>query len=177
MSNPYFSPTEIWRIPQGAIADSLAEMAIDGEQGNEGIVLWLGRDDGEVCEVTQLVRLRGPLVEKFPDLINVDPALLNEVADLAIEHKARLIGQVHSHGPGYRLDLSPTDRDYGIKAPYYLSLVAPDYGNTTQAIEHWGVHVFKESVGYVRLGLQEVRRRIQIVAGTRVPFLTAGAAE
>jgi hypothetical protein len=175
MTNSYFSHTETWRIPETVILDSLAEMAIDGQYGNEGLVLWLGRDYGDIAEVTHLVRLRGSLVEKRPAFINIQPSLLNDVADLAINHRARLIGQVHSHGPGYRLDLSPTDRDYGIKVPYYLSLVAPDYGCTTAPIQHWGVNVFAERTGYVRLGPEEVRRRLQILPGPHLPFLTAGA--
>lgn len=174
MKNSYFSHTETWRIPETVVPDSLAEMAIDGRRGNEGLVLWLGCDHGEIAEVTHLVRLRGPLVKKHPDLINVHASLLNDVADLAIDEKVRLIGQVHTHGPGYWLDLSPTDRDYGIKVPSYLSLVAPDYGRTTAPIQQWGVHVFDDGDGYVRLSPEEVHRRLQIVPGPHLPFLTAG---
>jgi hypothetical protein len=177
MTNSYFVPVARWRFPESVISDSLREMAIDGQRGNEGIVMWLGRDDGGSTEITHLVRLRGALVDKRPDLINIHPSLLNDVADLAIEHKARLIGQVHSHGPGYSLDLSPTDREYGIKAPHYLSLVAPDYGNTTTPIQYWGVHVFVEGNGYVRLTPEESYTRVQLIPGSRLPFLTAGGAE
>jgi len=176
MTNTYFSHVETWRVPETVIPDSLSEMAIDGQQGNEGIVLWLGRDEGEVAEVTHLVRLRGALIEKHPDFINIHPSLLNDVADIAIEHKVRLIGQVHSHGPGYWLDLSPTDREHGIKAPSYLSLVAPDYGNTNASIQHWGVHVYADGDGYLRLSPQEVHRRIHVVLGPHLPFLTVGGA-
>jgi hypothetical protein len=174
MTNSYFLHTETWRIPETVIPDSLAEMAIDGKHGNEGLVLWLGRDYGEIAEVTHLVRLRGSFVQKHPDFINIHASLLNDVADLAIHQKARLIGQVHSHGSGYWLDLSQTDREYGIKAPYFLSLVAPDYGCTTAPIQQWGVNVFAEGVGYVRLSPEQVRRRLQIVPGPHLPFLTAG---
>ncbi len=174
--NAYFSQTDVWRVPAPAIADSLAEMAIDGNNGNEGIVLWLGCDDGDIAKVTHLVRLRGPLVEKFPDLINIHPVLLNEVADVAIENNVRLVGQVHSHGHGYSLDLSPTDRDYGIQAPGYLSLVAPDYGTTTTPIHCWGIHVFTDSA-YWRLPHHEAQRRIEVTRGSEVPFLTVGGRE
>jgi hypothetical protein len=177
MTNTYFSHVETWRVPETVIPDSLAEMAIDGQQGNEGIVLWLGYDEREVAEVTHLVRLRGALIEKYPDFINIHPSLLNDVADIAIEHKVRLIGQVHSHGPGYWLDLSPTDREYGIKAPSYLSLVAPDYGNTNASIQDWGVHVCADGEGYLRLSPQEVHRRIHVVRGPHLPFLTVGGVQ
>lgn len=174
MTNSYFSEVETWRIPKLSIPDALAEMALDGRDGNEGIVLFLGRDNGAAAELTHMVKLRGHGVEKHPAQIKIDAALLNEVTDVAIGNNVRLIGQVHSHGPGYSLDLSTTDRLYGVKTPYYLSLVAPDYGMSGVPIQRWGVHVFMENQGFVRLGIREVERRIQIVPGTNVPFITVG---
>jgi proteasome lid subunit RPN8/RPN11 len=174
MNNPYFSSTQLWRIPQAAIEDSLDEMARDGDNGHEGMVLWLGKDTGEIAEVTHLSRLRGPLVEKRKDFINIHPALLNDVADVAIEHGIRLVGQVHSHGPGYGVDLSLTDRMHGIQAPSYLSLVAPDYARTRASLHEWGVHVYTCEAGYVRLSHAEVRRCLQIIDSLRPPMLTVG---
>ena len=174
MTNPYFSETRGWRIGEAAIAQSLAEMGIDGRDGNEGIVLWLGRDDGDIAEITHLVRLRGPLIEKFPDFINIHGSLLNDVTDVAIEHNIRLVGQVHSHGPGYGVDLSPTDRTFGIRAPQYLSLVAPDYADTTVPVHDWGVHVFVEGFGYSRMSRGEASRCLHVVTGPRLPWLTVG---
>lgn len=174
MTNPYFSETRGWRIGETGIAQSLAEMEIDGRQGNEGIVLWLGRDDGDIAEITYLIRLRGPLIEKFADFINIHASLLNDVTDVAIAHNVRLVGQVHSHGPGCGLDLSPTDRKFGIHAPKYLSLVAPDYARTTVPVHDWGVHVFVEGFGYARISREETSRCLHIVRGPRLPWLTVG---
>jgi hypothetical protein len=175
MTNLYFSEIETWRIPESAIADALAEMSIDGRDGNEGIALFLGQDndDGD-AEVTHLVKLRGPGLKKRPAQINIDAALLNEVTDVAIENKVRLLGQVHSHGPGYGIALSRTDRVYGIKTPYYLSLVAPDYGLSAAPIQRWGVHVFREQQGYVQLSAVEADRRIQLVPDMDVYVITVG---
>jgi hypothetical protein len=175
--NPYFAHVEKWRIPESVVPDSLAEMAIDGRRRNEGIVLFLGRDHDDFTEVTHLVKLRGPHIKKYPNLINIEAPLLNEVADLASSHGVRLIGQVHTHGRGYSLDLSPTDREYGIQAPFYLSLVAPDYALSPSALKHWGLHVFVEDTGYVRLNPAEIDRRIEVVPGPQLPFLTAGGAQ
>jgi hypothetical protein len=175
--NPYFAHVEKWRIPESVVPDSLAEMAIDGRQKNEGIVLFLGRDHDNFTEVTHLVKLRGPHIKKYPNLINIEAPLLNEVADLASSHGVRLIGQVHTHGRGYSLDLSPTDREYGIQAPFYLSLVAPDYAVSPSVLKHWGLHVFVEDTGYVRLNPAEIDRRIEVVPGPQLPFLTAGGAQ
>jgi proteasome lid subunit RPN8/RPN11 len=175
--NSYFSLIEKWRMPETAVADCLAEMSIDGRSGNEGIVLFLGRDDGDVAELTHLVKLRGPDIKKYPNFISIGASLFNEVTNLASEHGARLIGQVHSHGPGYSLDLSPTDRRYGLHAPFYLSLVAPDYALSRKPVETWGIHVYMENRGYVRLTPAEISRRIEIVLGAKLPDLTAGGDE
>src|SRR5580658_3869526 len=106
MTNPYFSQIETWLFPEGVIADALEEMAIDGHQGNEGIALFLGRDKDGTAEVTHLVKLRGPGLEKYPDQIKIDASVLNEVTDVAMSNNVRLIGQVHSHGPGFGIALS-----------------------------------------------------------------------
>ena len=173
----HFDDTAIWRIPPSAIDDCLVEMSLDGVNGNEGIVLWLGRDMGNIAEITHLIRLRGPQVEKRPAFINIHPSLFNDIADIAIEENVRLVGQVHTHGPGCRLDLSYTDRAYGIKVPSYLSLVAPDYGQTQEPIHRWGVHVFMAGAGYQRLSESEAQRRLEVVRGPRLPMVTVGDRE
>ncbi|MER3406785.1 MAG: hypothetical protein C4289_17785, partial [Chloroflexota bacterium] len=80
------------------------------------------------AEITHVVGLRGPGVIKRPDFLRIEPWLLNDVTDLAIDLGVVLVGQVHTHGPGYGTDLSMTDRTYGIAVPFYISVVAPDYG-------------------------------------------------
>jgi hypothetical protein len=174
MNNQYSSQTQFWRLPKAAIEDSLDEMARDGVHGDEGIALWLGKDTGAIADVTHLIRLRGPLVEKRKDYINIHPALFNDVADVAMERGLRLVGQVHSHGVGYGVDLSPTDRLYGIQVPSYLSLVAPDYARTRAPLHEWGVHVYTDEAGYIRLSGAEARRRLQITEGPRPLILTVG---
>jgi len=175
MNNPYFTQTRLWRIPQAAIEDSLDEMAIDGAKGTEGIVLWLGKDNDDIADITHLIRLRGPLVVKRKEYINIHSALLNDVADIAIEHGLRLVGQVHSHPPGYSVDLSPTDRMYGIRVPSYLSLVAPDFARTRVPVHNWGVHIYTAEAGYVRVDQKDTRRCLQIIDGMRPPMFTVGA--
>lgn len=174
MNDTYFAETRLWRIPQAALEDSLDEMARDGAKGSEGIVLWLGKDSGDIADITHLIRLRGPLVEKRKEYINIHPALFNDVADIAIDHGLRLVGQVHSHPPGYSVDLSPTDRMYGIQVPSYLSLVAPNFARTRVPVHEWGVHIYKANAGYVRLSQEAARRCLQVTGGTRPPMLTVG---
>ena len=171
----FFAPVNTWRIPEPAFAASLQEMARDGVRGDEGVALWLGRRGGGQAEVTHMVALRGPGVVKRPDQLVIEPALLNDVTDLAVELGVVLVGQIHSHGELYGTDLSHADRTLGIRVPYYLSLVAPDYALRPRTrLEDCGVHVFEPGRGFRRLSVAEVGRRLQAVADASVPVLTVG---
>jgi hypothetical protein len=172
--NSLYSQTTAWRIPQTVLGDCLQEMSIDGQNGNEGIVLWFGREESGTAEITHLVKLRGPLIRKRPDQITIDSALFNDVADLAIEHNVRLLGQIHTHGAGYSLDLSQTDRVYGLQVPFFLSLVAPNYGRSLVSVSSCGVHVFLPGRGYVRLTPTEVAQHLTIISGPHLPFFEIG---
>lgn len=175
MTKHYFPPVSGWRMPRSVLHSSLEEMARDGVKGNEGVMLWLGRRDEGVVEVTHLVALRGPGIIKEPDFLSIEPELLNDVTDLSIELGAHLVGQIHSHFSAEFLDLSYTDRTYGIHAPNYLSLVAPDYGmNPATNINDCGVHVYEHGSGYRRLSPDEVGRRIHVVDGPNLPVLIVG---
>lgn len=175
MTTHFFPAVQTWQISEAAFEDSLKEMALDGADGNEGIMLWLGhRRDGQ-AEITHLVALRGSGIIKEPDFLQVEPSLLNDVTDLAIELGVSLVGQIHSHGPGYPTDLSLTDRRYGIIVPYYLSVVAPDYGMRYETrIFDCGVHIYEPNLGYCRLSQSEVAQRIQVIDSPRLPLFTIG---
>jgi len=158
-----------------AVADSLREMAQDGSQGNEGIVLWLGRRHDNEATVTHLVGLRGPGIMRQPDLLIIEPWLLNEVTDVTIELKVALVGQIHSHGDWHGVNLSITDRRRGIAVPYYLSIVAPSYAtDPSTRIEDCGVHVYEPATGYRRLSAVEIGRRLRVMPGLRVPLIIVG---
>ena len=151
---------------------SLKEILQQNAATGLGIVLWLGKDRGDIADITHLIRLRGPLVVKRKEYINIHSALLNDVADIAIEHGLRLVGQVHSHPPGYAVDLSPTDRMYGIQVPYFLSLVAPDFAHMRVPVHNWGVHIYTSEAGYVHVGQEDTRRCLQVTNGPRPPGRT-----
>lgn len=172
---PEFSQVNSWILPVSAFQAAFREMALDGVEGNEGVTLWLGtRKDGH-AKITHSVILRGTYIVKRPDHLNIKPGLLNDVADLAIELNASLVGQIHSHGPGCGTDLSYTDRTYGIKVPYYLSIVAPDFArNRDVPITDCGVHVYEQDLGFRRLPPSEIESRIELVVDTDTPVLTVG---
>lgn len=171
----FYSPINIWRIPESALAASLEEMARDGVRGDEGVALWLGRRGSGQAEVTHVVVLRGAGVIKRPDQLVIQPSLVNEVTDLAIVLGVVLVGQIHSHGDQFGTDLSYADRTFGIRVPYYLSLVAPDYALRPQTrLQDCGVHVFEPGRGFRRLPVAEIGQRLQVIPTASVSVLTVG---
>lgn len=170
----FFPPVARWHLPEAAVSGSFAEMARDGEQGNEGVALWLGHRQGGDAVVTHLVALRGSGVRKGPRLLSVEPWLINEVTDLAIELEVTLVGQIHSHGRGW-VDMSPTDRTEGIAVPHYLSVIAPWFAlRPGTGLVDCGVHVFESGDGWRRLSPSEVQTRLCVVSGGQVPLISIG---
>lgn len=177
MSPNFFPAVEIWRLPRAAFAASLREMALDGEHGNEGIALWLGKRDGALVTITRVVCLRGDDVVREPAHLSVGADTLNEVADLAIDNGVTFVGQIHSHGRHFGVDLSLTDRRYGVAVPHFLSVVAPDYAlRPDTTLSECGVHVFEAGAGYRRLGAAESARRLVLTDDDDVTVMTVGAA-
>ncbi len=171
----FFKPINAWRIPESALVESLREMARDGVLGNEGVAMWLGHRGDGVAEVTHVVVLRGPDLVKRPDQLVIPPSLVNDVTDLAIDNDLVLVGQIHSHGELHGTDLSYADRTFGIKVPFFLSLVAPDYALRPKTrLEDCGVHVYESHDGFRRLTTKEIANRLQIVPGVQVPVLSVG---
>lgn len=171
----FFKVPHRWCIPEAAILASMREMAIDGAQGREGVAMWLGNYEDETAIITHVVALRGPGVKKAPDQLIISAALTNDVTDLTIEHQVTLIGQIHSHGKNYGIDLSLADRTYGIAVPGFLSVVAPDYAMRAQtSIKDCGVHVFEPGIGWRRFSQTELAERVSITSYGDVPILVAG---
>lgn len=159
-----------WLMPVSTLADAIAEMAVDGRQGNEGIVLWAGTLERGVAQVTQFIGLHGPLIQKRPLQMNISPDLFAKVSIFCGRRKLILLGQIHSH-PGIFTDLSEVDKRYGIATPNFLSVVAPHYAQRQQTTwDDCGVHVFREGHGFVRLSQAEARKRVLLDPSVRAPL-------
>ncbi len=174
MSEAFFPTVDTWLIPPCAVDRSWDEMARDGRDGNEGIALWLGSHvNGHAC-VRAVLALRGPGIIKKPSVIQIDSALFNDVADIAEDRGMILLGHIHSHG-GTFVDLSPTDRAYGVGVPHYLSVVAPYFAlRPPRELEGCGTHVFHPRGYFRRLPPREVRQRIRVEGNDDVPILIVG---
>lgn len=177
MSERFFPSIDRWRLPEAALQAALAELQIDGREGNEGVALWLGQRGDGIAEISHVVLLRGVGISKHPKVLRIADWLLNDVADLTIELELTLIGQIHSHGSNWT-DLSITDRSNGITAPYYLSVVAPHFGLCPGTrMEDCGVHIFEPIAGWRRLSVSEIGQRIEIVADRTVTVHIVGRDE
>lgn len=155
-----------WVIPHDALTASYSEMASDGRNDREGIALWAGHRDDLAAEirVTRVVLLRGRGITRARGFIRIRPELINEVTDLLSDRgdENYLVGQIHGHPPCSSTDLSPTDIEFGIRSPAYLSVVAPAYGMLGVNMRSCGLHVFVPERGWQRLAVDEVGTRIRV---------------
>lgn len=149
-----FPKVSKWLVPERLLDESLTEMRLDGQNGDEGICLWLGARNKQdsTATISHLVRLRGSGVRKSPANIQIEPQVMREVHHVAQDLGLILVGQIHSHGRYYGIDLSDVDIKYGVSVPYYLSVVAPDYAMTSNTRwEDCGTHIYFPGTGYARV--------------------------
>ena len=168
-----------WILPFDALRVAYEEMATDGRRGCEGIALWSGtRTDSRPSEVTvsRVILLRGPGIRRARGFIQITPELLNEVTDALFERNdgSYLIGQIHGHPPNSSTDLSPTDVEFGIRTPDYLSIVAPSFGMGGVNIMACGVHVFDKDIGWYRIRQREIGARIIVNRQSVLEVCTIG---
>jgi proteasome lid subunit RPN8/RPN11 len=159
-----------WRIAADAIPHIYAELRADGDANREGIAMLGGsRRDAGVAVIDTVLLLRGRGVRRDTGLLDVDFSTMNALTDALVMRRRSLVGQVHSHPPHCSTDLSFTDQRYGIAVPGFLSIVVPDYGRPRrgQPAESWGVHVFDQHKGWIRLTLETVLSSVRV--DTEVP--------
>lgn len=172
---PYRS-AERWLLAQGLFQAAINEMAVDGRFDREGVAFFLGRPRGPEAHITHLCSLRGGKVNKSINHLQIDAALMNEVTDLSVAEDLTLLGQIHSHAPGYGTDLSLADHFFGIRVPGFISLVAPDFGLRSETrLVDCGVHVFDTPNGFRRLGVAELGQRFGQLLGIDYRGLMATA--
>ena len=168
----FFPKVTRWILTEKAFTDSVNEVAKDGRNGNEGIVLWLGHRREQTASVTHLVVPDGPGIIKTPVYLSISPQLVNEITDVAVKVESSLVGQAHSHGRGFGVDLSRSDRLNGINVPWYLSVVIPDYGlRSVNRVSDCGVHVYEPQRGYRRLFAGEATASFVLSPGPALPVL------
>lgn len=150
-----------WTIPTHLLNASVQVMRPQGRLGNEGLGLWLGKEDGNRATITHLVSPRGLGFRTSPQQLRLSWNAMSKLSDVADKHGVYLVGQIHSH-PGRFIDLSDVDEKYGIRCQGYLSVICPHYAQRpVSGIHKCGVHVFDDG-RYRRLGADEINRRIEL---------------
>jgi len=147
-----------WSVPYTLLDDSISLMRPHGACGNEGLALWFGSVEGNKATVTRIIAASGPGFVTSPDYLSLSSAAMCTLTDLAEQIDAVLVGQIHSH-PGRFVDLSALDKEHGIRADGYLSVVCPFYAQRYVGLDECGVHVF-DNFAYRRMSAREVSARI-----------------
>ncbi|MBX9572173.1 MAG: hypothetical protein K2X77_24985 [Candidatus Obscuribacterales bacterium] len=173
----YYTPITSWTVPKHGWYKAFEEMEDDGRQGNEGTCFLVGSRKDEIARITDLAFLRGPGIEKHPDLITISDDLIHELALKIAGSDRCILGQIHSHGINYSTNLSQTDHRYTMRVPGFLSIVAPNYAQEIVTPEECGVHVFETSYGFRRMQPQEARVRLNIVLDEDCGLIYVGGTE
>lgn len=164
-----------WILPERLLTSSVSIMAPHGRCGNEGLALWLGREEGEAARVTHVLNLSGPGFRSGPLQLQLSERAMARITDIAADLDTFLVGQIHSH-PGNFIELSHVDKVYGIRIESYLSLVCPQYAQVPNT--NWrecGFHVF-EGVSYRGMKPSEIAARVHFDART-VDLVNLGVPE
>lgn len=140
-SSPY-TAIERWRLPQLAVAATLASVVGAGHRGDEAGVFWLG-ERSRVSTVRAVVSLRGRGVLESPGLWTVSSEVYGVVSRLGREHGLTLLGTAHTHGRGMRVGLSYTDRRDGVRVPDFLAVVIGN-GGADRDPRAWSFNVFEK---------------------------------
>jgi hypothetical protein len=167
----FFPKINKWWLPATVWRQSVAEMAIDGRNGDEGTCFWLGRRANREAQVSHLIFLRGKGIRKAPLNIHIDAELMRDVHERAEMLGLILLGQVHSHSSSCGVDMSASDHAYGVSVPFFLSVICPHFAqDPATTLPDCGVHVFLPGTGYVRLSPKQVEQKLALM-----PDLTVGA--
>lgn len=150
-----------WILPDELLTHSVKVMRPHGESQNEGLALWLGRNDNSVVTITHAVEVFGRGFMTSPLYMRLSMRAMVALTDLADENNVYLAGQIHSH-PGHFLELSTLDKAHGMRTDDYLSVVCPHYAQRdVGGLHECGVHTFTQN-RYRRLSSAEIEERIQI---------------
>ncbi|MFL5953686.1 MAG: hypothetical protein ACJ76I_06225 [Gaiellaceae bacterium] len=139
-SSPY-TAIEQWRLPQLAVAATLASVVGAGRRGDEAGVFWLG-ERSTVSSVRAVVSLRGRGVLESSGLWTVSSEVYGVVSRLAREHSLTLLGTAHTHARGVRVGLSYTDRRDGVRVPDFLAVVIGN-GGADRDPKDWSFNIFE----------------------------------
>lgn len=150
-------------LPKTNAEKAYSFMKKAGQEGVEGVCLFVGRLNGNVFEITDtIIPEQTAMKIKAGLLYSVDGDELHRINVWLSENNLRLIGQIHSH-PN-RAYHSETDDAYPIVATLGgISIVVPDFAMRAMDIDDWAIYRLYEKDGWIELTSNEVENLFQLV--------------
>lgn len=149
-------------VPRIVIQDGHHFLRVAGATGREGLILWIGKNNGDTFNVTELVipEQRGIRTSDGVCVVIEGNALAQLNVDL-YKRQLQLIAQVHSHpGAAYH---SPMDDEYAIASRVgCLSLVIPDFAKRSFSLEECATYRLSAESEWTELSIGETRQLIII---------------
>ncbi|TXM95588.1 Mov34/MPN/PAD-1 family protein [Methylobacterium sp. WL116] len=150
-------------VPRTCIEQVQRHMRAVGQDGHEGLGLWVGKQDGARFTVLEAIIPAQRHVRTADGVcVVVGPDELHRINKWLFEHRLTLVAQIHSH-PG-RAYHSGTDDDFAVATRVgCLSLVVPDYATGRFELATTATFRLDASGRWRGIRTPEVRRLIEIV--------------
>lgn len=116
----------ILTVKPAAIEATLKLLKASGGRNAEGIVLWLGHDDGETAEVTHVFQ---PTHRASADYFHIPREGVVQLMNYLDQHSVRVLAQVHTH-PEEAFHSAADDKWALVRHLDALSLVLPHFAST-----------------------------------------------
>jgi hypothetical protein len=128
------------KIESHVVSSTLETLRAYGEQGLEGLVLWLGEIVGEAaCVSRAIVPEQEPITSESGVGYFVDGDTLFRLNRVLEQTGLRLIAQVHSH-PTHAYHSETDDRYAIVTAEGGLSFVVPNFGRAPLDPTIWAIY-------------------------------------
>ncbi len=150
-------------VPRLLALEAYAHLQRLGEEGLEGFALWAGRLVGDRFSVEQtIIPDQTSLRSDGGVCVVVEGDELHRLNVRLYEENLRLVAQLHAHPTeAYHSD---TDDRYPIVATLGgLSVVVPDFAQSSFSVADWAVFRLFPRRGWVRLSPKEVDALLAIV--------------
>ncbi len=136
-----------------------------GREGNEGLALWSGIQDGTSFAVRTLTTPEQRALRSAEGVcVVVDGNALHEVNVAVFKRGERLLAQVHSH-PGRAYHSAMDDRYAVITSPGALSLVVPDFAVRPFDVGGCAIYRLTRSGTWIEVPRQEAKSLIRVSDG------------
>lgn len=149
-------------VPRSCIDDTYAHLRCAGLGGNEGLALWVGRQEGGRFSVTQaFIPKQRHIRTQDGVCVMLEADELHRMNVWLFKERLTLMAQVHSH-PG-RAYHSGTDDAYAVATTVgCLSIVVPDFASAPFDISRLATYRLDARARWIGVPPAEARRLIRV---------------